>query len=454
MNKQSLESAFNENETRFIEEWKTLVSFPSISAQPQHEADCRQCAEWLVAHLASMGLASRLVETPTKPLVFAERKAAPGHPTVLFYGHYDVQPVDPLNEWSSPPFSPEIRDGRLYGRGAEDNKGQLFYVLKALEVLLKNNSLHCGLKILIEGEEEANSSAGLKHAIRTGNPDLKADLLLVTDCGMAPSGNPCIIMGLRGIVSLTVSLSGPSFDLHSGNHGGLAPNPAEELIRLVANLHNADGGIALKEFMAGIRPLTPEERTLAATEPFDPVLYESQSGVPPTGGDRNFPPVERAGFQPTITVNGFASGYSGPGGKTIIPARAMVKLSARLVSDQDPSACLKILEDYFRKNSPPGLRIEISESSVGGPPLRVHPNCPHITRAAAVLKELYEKDPSYMYEGASIPIIPELARAARCEPLLVGFSLPEDRIHAPNESFQITRFRKGFLFSGLLLSSL
>lgn len=447
-----LEKYFKEHIGRFVEDWKQFLSFASISADPTRENDCRDCANWLAEHLRGMGFQSRLLETGSKPVVFAERKAGAEKPVVLFYGHYDVQPVDPLDEWLSPPFTPTPRNNRLYARGAEDNKGQVFYFLKAVEFLIRHDLLNATVKVIVEGEEE-NGSRGIASSLESWRDLIKADILVVTDANTVPSGAPTIIMGLRGLIHLSVTLTGPTHDLHSGVHGGAAPNPATELTRLLASLHNTDGSIAVEKFYGFVRAPTERERALANGAAFDPDLYRTKTGVPPTAGEKQFTPPERVGFRPCIDINGIHSGYEGSGMKTIIPAKATAKITARLVPDQDPAACLKAIIYHLRARAPDGLRLDISDAGVAGPGFRLNPDSPVVARAQKALDGLTDKKTVFLWEGASIPVIWALSQAAGAELLLVGFGDEEGRAHAPNESFSLEQFKLGFMYVARLLGA-
>ncbi len=453
MNRNELQQHFDANRERYVDEWKSLLRFAGISADPAHFEDCVECAQWLRRHLELMGLDSTLLETGSKPVVFAEHKGRRDKPTVLFYGHYDVQPVDPLDEWHTPPFEPTERDGRIYARGAEDNKGQLFYVLKAIETLVHQASLDVNVKILLEGEEESGSQ-GITARIGSWRELVQADILMVCDSGMVRTGAPTIVMGLRGIVFLDLQLTGPHNDLHSGVHGGTAPNVAEGMAMLVASLHTPDGAIAVDGYYDGVAPPTDAERALANAVPWDDTLYRQQTGVPAAAGETGLTPQERIGFRPTIDVNGIHSGYGGAGGKTIIPARATAKLSSRLVAGQDPERCLEMLVTHLRERVPAGLELTFPEQSIGGPGFRLDSDSALAARAKDVLDQLADKETVFLWEGASIPIVAKLAEVSGGEPLLVGFGREEDRIHAPNESFSVEQFRLGYLYAGLLLSGL
>lgn len=453
MNKAALESDYARHQNRFLKEWKTFLRFPSISADPLYNNNCRECATWLAQHLEHIGFTAELLETDTKPAVFAERPGNPAKPTVLFYGHYDVQPIDPENAWETPPFNPTLRNNRLYARGAQDNKGQVFYTLKALERLIEHDALQAPVKIILEGEEEYGSPALTDHL-----PDwaerLQADILMVHDTGTVRAGNPTIVMGLRGIVHMTIELEGPDHDLHSGVHGGLAPNPAQGIAQLVAGCFHQDGYVAIPRFYDDVRKPSSREHKLAATMPFDLEEYRNLVGTTPAGGARSRPPAERVGFLPSLDVNGIRSGYGGAGMKTIIPAHASAKFSARLVPDQDPQAVLDAMTAHLYHNVPHGMRLTISDAGIGGPGFRLNPDAPLLQKARAALAPLSDQPVAFLWEGASIPIVTALASASGAAPLLVGFGHESDHIHAPNESFSLNQFRNGFLYTALMLQNL
>jgi acetylornithine deacetylase/succinyl-diaminopimelate desuccinylase-like protein len=453
MTKIELEQTFASNQERYLREWKEFLSFPSVSADPDCAADCVRCAQWLSNHLAALGFATRLVPTASHPLIVAERPGKPGAPTVLFYGHYDVQPADPLDLWLSPPFKPELRQDRLYARGAQDNKGQVFAAIKAFESLIRDGRLDCTLKILIEGDEETGRLPILK-VLDQEKAALKADLVMAADTGGVSSGAPTLTMGLRGIVHISAVLTGASHDLHSGVHGGRAPNPANGMARLAASLHDASGRVAVAGFYDGVREPSDEEHALANAAPIDAAWYEAVTGVSPAGGEQGYTPIDRTAFRPAIDLNGIHSGYGGAGSKTIIPARAEAKISARLVPGQQPERILEAIVAHLRRNVPPGLRLEITEQGVGGPAVRVDLNEPAVKLAREVLSELSDLPPAFLWEGASVPILSHLPAIAGGQAILVGFGREEDRIHAPNESYSITQFKLGYLYTGLFLGRL
>ena len=453
MNKTTLESLFSENSDRFIQEWQDFLRFPSVSISEKHQQDCAQCANWLVAHLSNMGFNTRLIPTASHPLVFAERSGTPGAPTVLFYGHYDVQPEDPVALWKTPPFEPTLINGRMYARGAQDNKGQLFAALKAIETLIRNNALPGTIKILIEGDEETGNMQVLKVLEKERNC-LKADLVMAADTSAVSSGAPTITMGLRGIAHLTIVVSGPNHDLHSGVHGGRVPNPAIGLCKLITSLHSENGRVAVEGFYDGVQPPSEEERKLANANAIDLVWYQSVTGVPPIAGEQDFTPVERTGFRPAIDINGIHSGYGGVGSKTIIPASAMAKLSTRLVPGQQSENILKLITEHLQKHLPAGLKLEITEQGIGGPAFRGNLSSSNTTNARQVLGELSKLPTAFLWEGASVPILSYLPQIAGGEAILVGFGSETDNIHAPNESYSLEQFRMGFLYTGLFLSRL
>jgi acetylornithine deacetylase/succinyl-diaminopimelate desuccinylase-like protein len=453
MTRTDLDESFHKDLNRFVNEWKELLAFPSISTDPAHENDCIACAEWLTDHLRKMGFESRLLQTPSKPVVFAERKGQPDKPVVLFYGHYDVQPTDPDEAWLTPPFEPTTRNNRIFARGAVDDKGQLFSSLKAMQQLISNNTLNSTVKIVLEGEEESGS-AGMSSSLDQWTDLLKADVLMVADTNTVQSGAPTLIMGLRGIIHLTAVLSGPHRDLHSGVHGGIAPNPAQEMTKLLASLHRRNGRIAVPGFYDSVKKPSARERALARAVPFDARSYESEIGVPPTAGETRFAPAERVGFRPSLDINGIHAGYNGAGIKTIIPSHAVVKITARLVPGQDPEQCLAAIVAHLKNKTPSDLHITIEEKGCAGPGFRLDPKSPLVNKAWRVLDQLGEKKPVFFWEGASIPIVEKLSRVSGAEPLLVGFGMEQDNAHAPNESFSIDQFKLGYLYTGLMLATL
>lgn len=451
MTKHQLENLFHAEQERYLLEWREFLAFPSISTAPEHAPDCRRCAEWLKEHLERMGFTVRLGSTASHPVVLAERIASPDAPVALFYGHYDVQPVDPIELWDTPPFTPALRHGRMYARGAQDNKGQCFAAIKAMEALIRSGNLHVTLKLVIEGDEEAGHMPILELLEREKN-NLKADLVMAADTGTVASGAPTITMGLRGIIHITATLTGPNHDLHSGVHGGRAPNPAAGMAHLVSSLHDTGGRVAVAGFYDGVTDPTPAERTMANATPMDPQWYKAATGVEPMAGEPQYSPIERTGFRPTLEVNGIHSGYGGPGSKTIIPSQAIVKLSARLVPGQKPDDILRKIIQHLEINTPRGMQLAITEQGIGGPAVRISPDSPAVKQARIALDSLSDMPTSFLWEGASVPILSHLPAIAGAPALLVGFGSEADNIHAPNESYSIEQFKAGYMFTGLFLS--
>ncbi len=450
MTRQELETIYEAEQDRHVSVWRELVRFPSVSADPARRDDCVACANWLVGRLTAIGFEARLIETSGLPVVHAERPGPPGAPVALYYGHYDVQPVDPADLWRTPPFEPVLKDGRLYGRGAQDNKGQMAYALAALDVLVRHDALTCGVRLVLEGEEES-SGPGLKELLERCPELFQADFLLVTDTGMDPSGRPAITAGLRGVVQLEARLRCANKDLHSGIHGGVAPNAAHAAARLAASLHRADGRVAVKGFYDDALEPSPQERTEAGRALFDADAYRVLTGIGPTPGEKRYTLAERVGFRPSLDINGLAAGHAGPGFKTVIPCEAALKISARTVAGQDPDRVLDRLAGHLNEHLPPEASLEIVGRKSAGAALRVPLDAPALRAARAALDNLGAGPAVFRWEGASVPIVADLARVSGAVPVLVGFGMEEDNIHAPNESFPLARFRQGFLFVARLL---
>jgi acetylornithine deacetylase/succinyl-diaminopimelate desuccinylase-like protein len=340
----------------------------------------------------------------------------------------------------------------MYARGAEDNKGQLMYVLKAIETLIDNNSLKCPVKILLEGQEECGSTDTIA-AVKQLGDKLSADILMVCDTGTVASGTPTILMGLRGMVHLTATLKGPKRDLHSGVHGGRAPNPAAAMARLISTLHDPDGTIAIEHYSDGIIEPSSEERERAKQSAATENVYIEQTGVPPVGGDISVSHAERTGFLPSLDINGIHSGYGGAGTKTIIPAEATAKISSRIVSGQDPEQCLSLIKSHLETNKPDGLTLEFSDAGAPGGALRLPLDSAPAAAASEILRELGGEEPAMLWEGASIPVLGVLAEVSGADPLLVGFASEADNAHAVDESFSLEQFRKGFIYAAMFLGS-
>jgi len=427
-------------------EYFELLKFPTIGADPMHLRDCVQCAMWLKRWLEKIGADVELLLpegsglSPTPPVLYAERPGDEGAPTLLFYGHYDVQPPDPLEEWTTPPFEPTEKDGRIYCRGAQDDKGQFFSFLCGLrEFLAERNGSVPTMKFLLEGQEESGSDAIAKVAAKMKDR-LRADVLLVCDTGAAADLQPAIIAGLRGVSHFTVRLTAATCDLHSGRYGGIAPNAAQGMAELMASLHNPDGSIAVRGFCDRVEPPTAEELAAAESAAMSEEAYRQEMGVEPVGGEKGLSVTERNSFRPTIEVNGIHSGYGGPGSKTVIPCAALAKLSMRLVPGQNPAECMALVERHLRQHTPPGMELFIEDLTGEAPAMRLPLNSPMFRLAADVLGTLDPRGAVFQWDGASIPIVSTLARLSGAAPLLVGFGQGEDRIHSPNESFSWRQF--------------
>ena len=436
-----------------LADWFELLRIPTVGNDRQRLRECSQCTAWLKRFLRPMGFETDIRLTSGQPVLLAERPGRPGAPTVLFYGHYDVQPADPLELWKSAPFEPELRDGRVYARGASDNKGQLFAFLQGVAALIAAGIELPTLRLVLDGEEESGSN-GLLASINGWRQQLQADVMMVCDTNAHESGRPAIIAGLRGILHLTATLRGAPRDLHSGTHGGVAPNAAAGMARLLASLHDDHGRIAVPGFLEQVTPPTPQELELALAVPFDPQQYEREIGVAPAGGETGISAVERNSFRPTIEINGVHSGYGGPGSKTVIPSLAMAKISARLCPGQSPQACCDQIIEHLRARCPPGLTLEISDISTGAPALRLPLQTPLVRMAGEVLQQIDPRGPVFKWEGASIPVIGALRDISGASPLLVGFSREEDSIHAPNESFGLDQFQDDMAYACLMLHAL
>lgn len=445
------------NESRAIAELCEYVRFPSISAQPQHGQDLRDCAEWVVKHCQGIGLEARLCPTKGNPIVVVKtpRPKSPGARRRHFvvYGHYDVQPPEPLDLWKSPPFEPRVANGALFGRGASDDKGQNLAHLKSVEAYLKTGTeLPCDLTFVIEGEEEVGSSS-LASFLREHRAELACDAIVISDTGMPTPKHPALTYALRGIASFQVTLHGPSRDLHSGIFGGTVDNPAMALCQLLGKLRDKNGRVAIPGFYAGVQPLSAYERKQFARLPFKAGEYQKFLGVPKLFGERGFTPIEQRSARPTLEINGLTSGYQGEGSKTIVPAWARAKITVRLVPDQNPAQVIKRVRQYLEKLCPPTVRLEI-ESGHGGEPYLVSPTSPQAQAALRALKSAFGCEPVLMREGGSIPIVNDFKKILHADSLLLGLGLPDDNAHSPNEKFDLGCFAKGQLMSAYLWQEL
>jgi len=432
----------------------SFLKFPSISTDSRHVGDVRNCAGWLVQKLGGMGLNVELHETPRHPVVVARNGHVDGRRTVMIYGHYDVQPVDPLELWVSDPFEPEIRDGRIWARGATDNKGQMLaHVLGVEKYLKENGDLPLNLIFLFEGEEEIGSP-NLAAFLETKREELRCDVIAISDTGMVAPGVPTFGYGLRGIACCEAVLRGPKGDLHSGLFGGAVANPAAAIARLVAGLHEADGRIAVDGFYDDVRPLENWEREMWAKVPgVGDEDFLKVTGSPGLFGEPGYSAVERVWARPTAEVNGIGGGYQGEGSKTVLPAEAFVKLSFRLVPDQDPQDILAKVERHLRTQCPAGVRLEV-EMGHDGKPYVTDPNSKFGLAAQAALRNAFGAEPVLIREGGSIPIVQSFREILGVDTLLLGLALSDAQIHAPNENFPIENFEAGIRLSQELIREL
>lgn len=448
-------------EKEIQDEYFELLKFESVGADPAKLRDCTSCAMWLKAWLEKLSFSAELI-LPEKgfppPILFAERKGGEGAPTVLFYGHYDVQPADPLSEWKTPPFTPTVIGERVYCRGSQDDKGQSFAFLCGLRDYLQSHredakSQVPNIKIVLEGQEESGSAA-LSELAPTMRKRLAADVMLVCDTSAAAGMRPAIVAGLRGVSHFTVRLTGPSRDLHSGEYGGISPNPAQGIAELVASLHDANGAIAVAGFAAGLEPPTEEECRFARESSPTDEDYAADIGCEPVGGEKGKSAVERNSFQPTIEVNGIHSGYGGPGAKTVIPTEAIAKISMRLAPGQTPRRAFEAVRAHLEDRVPRGMKLSIEDWNPGAGGFRLPLASPLFRLAAHVLGEMDERGPVFLWEGASIPVVSILRDASGASPLIVGWGQAEDRIHSPNESYSFAQFAKARDWARRILAAL
>jgi acetylornithine deacetylase/succinyl-diaminopimelate desuccinylase-like protein len=427
---------------RFRTELYEFLRIPSVSAKTEHDADTRRTAEWLSERLGAAGLTSEIVETEWHPIVLAEWRGAADAPTVLVYGHYDVQPPEPLDEWKSPPFEPTVRDGRLYGRGTADDKGQLYMHVKALEAYLATRgSLPINVVFVAEGEEEVGSPS-FGSFLDTYRERLGCDVVVISDTGMYAEGLPSLGFSLRGLAYFEVHVTGAKSDLHSGEFGGAVPNPGNALAKIIASLHAADGRIAVPGFYDDVLEWDEETRAQIRALPHDDSAYRTDLEVKALTGEEGYGTLERLWIRPTCDVNGMLCGYTGEGAKTVLPNRAMAKVSFRLVPDQTPAKVRALFERHVASVAPQGVRVEVKELH-GGRPWRAKVEGPAFEAAAEALEETFGRRPVLMGGGGSIPIVPEMEERLGATALLVGFSLPGCNLHAPNEWLPVAYFEKG-----------
>jgi len=442
---QKVTDFIEKNHERYIFELRELCAIPSVSTKSEHKPDIERCARWLADHMKKIGLENiEIVPTEGHPIVYADWLHAPGKPTLLIYGHYDVQPAEPLDLWLSPPWDLTLRDGDLYARGVVDDKGQVLIHLKALEAFFKNEGkLPVNVKLVIEGEEEVGSD-NLYVFIEKEKKRLEADALVVSDTCMLGKGIPSICYGLRGLSYYEMEVIGPTVDLHSGSFGGAVPNPLNIAFEMMAKLKDADGRVTIPVFYDDVLPLTEKERKLLAELPFNEKTFQETTGAKQLPGEKGYTVAERIWARPTLDINGMYGGYEGEGAKTVIPSKATVKFSTRLVPNQDPDKIAKLVGEHMKRIAPPSVTINFTILSTGKWWLAPFDH-PFIQAGKRALEEGFGKKAVFIREGGSIPLVSMIYENLRKPCVLLGFGLPDENAHAPNERLHLENYLKGIL---------
>ena len=440
---------------RFLDELIEFLRIPSISGLPAHKADVQRAAQWLEARMKTAGIESaRVMPTGGHPVVYGECLQAPGKPTLLIYGHFDIQPVDPLKLWDHPPFEPVVENGRIYARGATDDKGNLFIPLTVVEAMLKTaGRLPVNLKFLFEGQEEIGSPQ-LPDFIAAHKDLLSCDMVLSADGGQWEENQPALVLGTRGLASVYVDVQGPDHDLHSGSYGGTIVNPVHALVQILDSMHDKEGRIAVEGFYDEVRPLTHEERAQIARVPFIEAKYLRETGSTSLFGEPGFTTYERAWARPTLEINGLYGGFQGEGLKTVLPSTAHAKISCRLVADQNPSHIADSLVRHVNKVAPRGAKVATTRAENGAIPYLIPPDHRSLQVAASVLKDLYGKEPYRIRMGGTIPANALFLQALGVYTLVFAFGLQDERQHSPNEFFRISSYERGQKAYGMLLNQL
>ena len=440
---------------RYLEELKDYIRIPSISTDPDYKHEVLRAGDFLVGKMREAGLQAERIDTAGHPLVYGEWLGAPGKPTVLFYGHYDVQPVDPIELWRNPPFEPTVEGDKLVARGATDDKGQSYAHLKAVAAMLaERGSLPVNVKLLVEGEEEAGGQAIDEYVRKDGGRRLAADCVVISDSSLFAPGQPSLIYGLKGLCYMEIKVTGPNRDLHSGTFGGAVWNPLNALCHIVDRLRDAETGkILIPGFYDDVRPLEAWEREEFAKLPWDEAAYRSELGVPELFGEEGYTTRERTWARPTCDVNGIFGGYMGKGAKTVLPSWGGAKVSMRLVPDQDPKKIANLFTEYVHSVAPEGVTVEVT-SLHGADPVVVEVKGPIVDAALDAMEEIWGARPVRIREGGSIPIVSTFAQVLQCPVLLLGFGLNDDGLHSPNEKFNISHFYNGIRSVARLLDRL
>ncbi len=431
-----------QHKDRFLHELFDLLRIPSISADSAFTGDVRKCAEAVADHLSKAGADNvSIEETAGHPIVYGEKIVNPSWPTVLIYGHYDVQPSAPDNLWITPAFEPTVRDGKIYARGAADDKGQFFMHVKAFETMVQTGTLTCNVKFMIEGEEEVGSGNLGPYCV-SNRDKLKADVILISDTSMVANDVPSIDIGLRGLSYVEVEVTGPNRDLHSGVYGGAVANPINALCRMIASLHDENRHITIPGFYEDVLETSAADREAMSGIPFDLEAYKKDLAVNDVYGEKGFSTIERTGIRPTLDVNGIWGGYTGEGSKTVLPSKAFAKISMRLVPNQSSEAITEIFKNHFEKIAPPGIRVEVRPHH-GGEPVLTPTTSIAYKAAAAAMNDTFGKQPIPTRGGGSIPIVALFEKELQTKVVLMGFGLDSDALHSPNEHYGIFNYLKG-----------
>jgi len=439
---QQIKQYVEQNKQRFLDELFELLRFPSVSADPKYKLDVLKTADYVAQKLKDAGADHvEICETAGNPIVFGEKGSDPGKPTILVYGHYDVQPADPLELWETPPFEPTIRDGKIYARGSADDKGQFYMHVKAFELMVQQGNLPCNVKFMIEGEEEVGSS-NLGIFVKANKERLKADVVLISDTSMISMEHPSLETGLRGLSYLEVEVTGPNRDLHSGVYGGAVANPATILAKMIASLHDENNHITIPGFYDDVVDLTAPERKALNEAPYDEAAYKADLGVDELWGEKGYSTLERTGTRPTLEVNGIWGGCIGEGAKTVLPSKAYAKISMRLVPDQHSNKITKLFTDHFKKIAPKSVKVKVTPHH-GGEPVVTPTNSVAYKAAQKAITESFGKAPIPTRGGGSIPIVALFEAELGIKTVLMGFGLDSDALHSPNEKYDIVNYYKG-----------
>jgi acetylornithine deacetylase/succinyl-diaminopimelate desuccinylase-like protein len=437
-----VQSYIQSNQDRFLSELFELLRIPSVSADSRHKGDVRKAAEYVAQKLTEAGSDSvQLMETKGHPIVFGEKIVDTAKPTVLVYGHYDVQPPDPLDLWKTPPFEPTVRDGKIYARGACDDKGQFYMHIKAFEIMMKHKLLSCNVKFMIEGEEEVGSD-NLGTFVKENKAKLKADVILISDTSLISLDQPSITAGLRGLSYMEVEVTGPNRDLHSGVYGGAVANPANVLSKMIASLHDENGRVTIPGFYDQVVELSPTDREALNKASFDLNEYKKELGIEEIQGEKGYTTLERTGTRPTLDVNGIWGGYTGEGAKTVLPSKASAKISMRLVPNQRPDEITALFTKHFLSIAPTSVKVKVTAHH-GGEPAVTPTDSKAFKAAASAFEEVWGKTPIPTRDGGSIPIVALFKKELGLDTVLMGFGLDTDALHSPNEHYGIKNFLIG-----------